>query len=235
MRAMFLYLLLSGLVVAGEATVDFQMCVAREEHDDVIEMLKRSRAIIEEVNLTSLSIKSVRMLEVLDKSGYGERVLSDCDVNGMNLWLIAAQNGQLDILRYLGRKGAEVNYKDDYGRTALYYSGGNTNSECVKFLIERGAYVDCQNSVGVSPLIFAIQEGAVSSVELLLSVGAQTNLKDSAGKSALDYAMMEPSVGYVPYSAHIKIKEMLVANAEAKRLKVKVNPTGQPKHGEDQR
>lgn len=51
----------------------------------------------------------------------------------------AAQNGTFDQLVYLVDLGFQINYRDDFGRTALMYAVQNGDLEKTTFLLEKGS------------------------------------------------------------------------------------------------
>nr|BAN81931.1 transient receptor potential A5 channel [Solenopsis invicta] len=55
---------------------------------------------------------------------------------------MAAWQGNIDLLKQLHEKGADINSKDKIGRCALYYAVYNGNTEVTKWLLEHGGDVD---------------------------------------------------------------------------------------------
>src|SRR5688572_26462940 len=83
------------------------------------------------------------------------------DVNargrGGETWLHAyCREGMFDEVRAAVSAGAEVNARDDSGRTALHYAVGSNRREAaramVELLIGAGADVNAADSSGVTPL-----------------------------------------------------------------------------------
>ena len=56
----------------------------------------------------------------------------------------ASYNGQLEVVKYLVEQGADIHAKNDY---ALRYSSENGYLEIVKYLIEQGAYINALNDL----------------------------------------------------------------------------------------
>ena len=91
--------------------------------------------------------------------------------------LIAAQDGDLEVVKRLIGEKANIETKDDYGRTALHVAAENEQAEVATFLVEAGADLEARtdNALRVywqsTPLMIAAQWG---STPLLLAV-AQRN------------------------------------------------------------
>ena len=119
-------------------------------------------------------------IEILDKAGE-------------NAMMMAALNGDIDIVKQLIAKDAEVNKK---GWAPLHYAAANGNDDIVKLLLDHDAYIDAGSPNGTTPLMMASRGGHVSTVKLLLDSGADLNVKNQLGLTALDFAKQykEPDV-----------------------------------------
>jgi ankyrin repeat protein len=83
----------------------------------------------------------------------------------------AAKDGNTDAVCYLLSKGADINARDDNGRTALSYAVESGNLDLARTLIERGVEVP-------SELLFkAIMGSHVEMLKLLVSTGVDVNIK----------------------------------------------------------
>ena len=89
-----------------------------------------------------------------------------------DLW--AASSGQdLDEVKRLVAKGADVNRRDASGSTALLHAAMAGNQGIVKFLISKGAEINIkERSMGLSPISAAAANGHESVVKLLIEMGA---------------------------------------------------------------
>jgi hypothetical protein len=119
-------------------------------------------------------------IEILDKAGE-------------NAMMLAALNDDIDIVKLLIAKDAEVNKK---GWAPLHYAAANGNDAIVKLLLDHDAYVDTGSPNGTTPLMMAARGGHISTVKLLLDSGADLNVKNQIGMTALDFAKRykEPDV-----------------------------------------
>lgn len=87
--------------------------------------------------------------------------------------LLAASEGRLDAVRYLLDQGADVNARDERGRSALTEAAFYDNIAVVKELILRGADLNAVSDEGTA-LDIAIDTKHDSVVELLKHYGART-------------------------------------------------------------
>jgi uncharacterized protein len=115
------------------------------------------------------------------------------DKAGENAMMMAALTGDIDIVKQLIAKDAEVNKK---GWAPLHYAAANGNDDIVKLLLDHDAYIDTASPNGTTPLMMAARGGHVSTVKLLLDSGADLNVKNQLGLTALDFAKTykEPDV-----------------------------------------
>ncbi|HEY1997311.1 ankyrin repeat domain-containing protein [Paraburkholderia sp.] len=115
------------------------------------------------------------------------------DKAGENAMMLAALNGDMNMVQLLIGKDAEVNKK---GWAPLHYAAANGHDDIVKLLLDHSAYVDAGSPNGTTPLMMAARGGHVSTVKLLLDNGADLNVKNQIGMNALDFARQykEPDV-----------------------------------------
>ncbi|RDK03870.1 ankyrin repeat domain-containing protein [Paraburkholderia lacunae] len=115
------------------------------------------------------------------------------DKAGENAMMMAALNGDIDFVKLLIAKDAEVSKK---GWTPLHYAAANGHDDIVKLLLDHSAYIDAGSPNGTTPLMMAARGGHVSTVKLLLDNGADLTVKNQIGLTALDFAKTykEPDV-----------------------------------------
>lgn len=88
--------------------------------------------------------------------------------------LSAAAKGNVEAVKALLDKGADVNAKSPYGVTPLWLSARRGHTAVVKLLLERGADPNARENVNRStPLGWAAWKGHVEVVKLLLDRGAE--------------------------------------------------------------
>ena len=100
---------------------------------------------------------------------------------------MAAQRGDVEKVRTLLEKGADINYKDDIvlGHTPLTIAAAWGHTEVVSLLLDHGASVDQQNEDGVSALQCAASTTKSEMVKLLLDRKADVNHRDKIGRTPL--------------------------------------------------
>jgi hypothetical protein len=103
----------------------------------------------------------------------------------INELFVASQKGNIEVLRLLLDKGAQVDLTANDGTTSLMIASQYGHVEIVKLLLDKGANVDLQTSEGVSALIKASELGRVDVIKLLLENGANPNLSRKDGTTAL--------------------------------------------------
>ena len=107
---------------------------------------------------------------------------------GVTLLMQASFRGDLDIVKLLLNKGANVNLKNSYGESALAWAARGRHPEIVDVLLERGGDVDTREESGRTPLMDAAGTGDLDVVTYLLGKGASVNAKDSNGTTPLMFA-----------------------------------------------
>jgi len=95
---------------------------------------------------------------------------------------IAARSGNLNIARYLIRKGANKNADNTADQTPLHLAVQAGHTSLVRFLLVKGSDSDTEDNQGHKPLFYA-EEG--SEMQWVLSVGPGLEDKDYRGFTAL--------------------------------------------------
>ena len=122
----------------------------------------------------------------------------DIDVNhrtpdGNTALMYASKDGKTEIVQLLLLKGAEPNYVDCEGNTALIKacSRRERKTEIVNILLNMGAALNHFNNKGKTALIIACMRGQrnIPMICNLLSKGADPNHIDNNGYTALYYSM----------------------------------------------
>jgi hypothetical protein len=97
--------------------------------------------------------------------------------------IVAARKSNVEAVKTLLAKGADVNAKTEYGATPLFFACDRGNIEIVKILIDAGADVNITDKFYKSPPVFwAVNKDHGEIAKLLLEKGART--KESVMLSA---------------------------------------------------
>ena len=90
-------------------------------------------------------------------------------LEGQNLILKFASNGNLDMIQLLVEFGATLSLADAAGITALMKATQNGHFEIVSFLLKSGAEINSTDSKGTTALVYAAKFGHIDILQLLLS------------------------------------------------------------------
>jgi ankyrin repeat protein len=93
-----------------------------------------------------------------------------------------------EFVKWLVEQGLDINTKDYYGRTPLFYQMHRGN---LALFIELGADVNAKAKYGDTPLHFAADYGTADSVKLLLKHGADLEAEDDMGLTPLAYCLAQ--------------------------------------------
>ncbi|KAM9365895.1 kinase D-interacting substrate of 220 kDa B [Pholidichthys leucotaenia] len=119
---------------------------------------------VEEENLAALRAHLDRFKEVDGRSDNGQTPL-----------MLAAEQGSLEIVQELIRRGANVNLDDVDCWSALISAAKEGHVEVVRELLENSAYIEHRDMGGWTALMWATYKGRVEVTQLLLDNGANAN------------------------------------------------------------
>ena len=94
-----------------------------------------------------------------------------------------------DRVRFLIKKGADVNKRDSGGFTPLDSAARGRSATLIEILVEAGADPNTPDADGFFPLLHAINRNHVPSVEMLAKKGANLELKTKQGITPLSWAL----------------------------------------------
>ncbi len=118
------------------------------------------------------------------------------------LFIDAARDGDVDVVRAALAAGASVNRVKRWGRTALSWASSRDRTAVVDVLLAAGADANQADKKGDTVLIMASYKGRAAVVRALLAAGADVNKANDNGTTALLLAS---------YSGHTAVVEMLLA------------------------
>ncbi|XP_053317992.1 protein phosphatase 1 regulatory subunit 12A [Spea bombifrons] len=108
------------------------------------------------------------------------------------VFLAACSSGDSEEVLKLLDRGADINYANVDGLTALHQACIDDNLDMVKFLVENGASINQPDNEGWIPLHAAASCGYLDIAEYLISRGANVGAVNSEGDTPLDIAEEEP-------------------------------------------
>ncbi|XP_043118844.1 kinase D-interacting substrate of 220 kDa B isoform X5 [Puntigrus tetrazona] len=120
---------------------------------------------VEEENLSAVKAHLDKYREVDTRSENGQTAL-----------MLASEQGSLEIVQELIRRGANVNLDDIDCWTALISAAKEGHTEVVKELLENNANVEHRDMGGWSALMWAAYKGRAEVARLLLEKGANPNI-----------------------------------------------------------
>jgi ankyrin repeat protein len=100
----------------------------------------------------------------------------------------ACESGDYAATRSLIEAGVDVNYKDTFGNTALFYSALRSHIDVMRLLLTAGADVGTTNLDGSPPLMAAVLSGKLEPVQILLHSGASPAISNNHGYTPLQAA-----------------------------------------------
>ncbi|XP_072119920.1 ankyrin repeat and KH domain-containing protein 1 isoform X6 [Mobula birostris] len=153
------------------------MEASREGHEEMVALLLAQGANInaqtEETQETALTLACCGgFLEVADfliKAG------ADIELGCSTPLMEAAQEGHLELVKYLLASGANVHATTATGDTALTYACENGHTDVADVLLQAGADLEHESEGGRTPLMKAARAGHLCTVQFLISKGANVN------------------------------------------------------------
>jgi hypothetical protein len=140
----------------------------------------------------------VEELGALKKAGF----------DGTTPVVVAAWNGHVSFVRYLGKLGADVNKADTAGLSPLFIAALNGHLDVVQCLLkEFGADVNQPAVEGITPLMAVAGDGNLAMVQCLgKEHGADVNIADQSDATAVMIAAR---------NGHLDVVQCLVAELRA--------------------
>ncbi|CAN0125448.1 unnamed protein product [Lampetra planeri] len=129
----------------------------------------------------------------LDPDRLGRRFLSRfAKMTGSRGQQLADELGDLELLL---RRGADVNYIDRHGQTALHEAAGMCSVDVVRFLVERGAHVNRVDHHGCRPLHVAAAADQADIVNFLMDAAALVEAQNEGElQTAVHYAARHDAI-----------------------------------------
>lgn len=114
--------------------------------------------------------------------------INECWKDGITGLMLAAIDGNFQLVSYLLDNRAEIDRVTDMKWTALMFAAMAGKTDCVGLLIARGANVTLINVAGESALTLACIAGSHECVSILIKSGADINIIDNFNWSPIQIA-----------------------------------------------
>ena len=102
----------------------------------------------------------------------------------MKLMWNCGTNGDVTTLVAQMKKGLDINYQNEEGRTILMRAAKRDHKDVVRILVDNGADVNKRDLNGKTALMGAAKKGNKTIVKKLMEAGADLNIQDVKGRTA---------------------------------------------------
>ncbi len=131
------------------------------------------------------------------KDNHGETALDWTSNNEVKKWLrehVAINNDNMfkaahdqnwTLVKKLVEKGADLQAKDNSGRTVLHFAAMSGDLDTVKWLVEKGADLQAKDNEGLTVLHWAANYGRLDTIKWLVEKGADVNARTNLGSTTL--------------------------------------------------
>jgi serine/threonine-protein phosphatase 6 regulatory ankyrin repeat subunit B len=135
--------------------------------------------------------------------------MSKAQKPGPGAFINAVRFSNIETMKDMLARGADVNEKDNVHNTALMYAAGRRHyTQVVRLLLDNGASIDEKNNNGNTALINAVSMENAEIVRLLIDNNASLGIRNGRGYTAQDIAEVK---------GFSQIARMLKEAAEARR------------------
>lgn len=118
------------------------------------------------------------------------------------LWINAAADGQVEVVRFLCDAGADVSDRDTQGGTALIIAAAKWQLAVVRLLSDAGANLSDRDGEGWTVLMTAAGDGHLDVVRFLCDAGADLSACDDNGRTTLTAAATTGHLEVVRFLIH---------------------------------
>ncbi|PIK60415.1 putative ankyrin repeat and KH domain-containing protein mask [Apostichopus japonicus] len=195
------------------------MEAAREGHEEMVALLLAQNADInaqtEETQETALTLACCGGF--LEVAKFLIEVEADIELGCSTPLMEASQEGQVELVKFLLSKGANVHATTATGDTALTYACENGHTEVASYLLDAGADLEHESEGGRTPLMKAARAGHFCSVRFLISKGADVNRATTNN----DHTVLSLACA----GGHLSVVELLLNHNADPSHKLKDNST----------
>lgn len=195
------------------------MEAAREGHEEMVALLLAQGADInaqtEETQETALTLACCGGF--LEVAKFLIEVEADIELGCSTPLMEASQEGQVELVKFLLSKGANVHATTATGDTALTYACENGHTDVASLLLDAGADLEHESEGGRTPLMKAARAGHFCSVRFLISKGADVNRATTNN----DHTVLSLACA----GGHLPVVELLLSHGADPSHKLKDNST----------
>lgn len=120
--------------------------------------------------------------------------------------MVAAQKGQIDVVKQLLSDGTEVNEPNWEGETALMWASENGHLEIVELLIQTGADIKLKTKYGWTALLYAVCQNRLKIAGLLIAEGSELETKGGGIGGYKTTPLEQAALGGYPEMVELLIK-----------------------------
>ena len=157
------------------------------------------------------------------KAVFNECELNAYDRRSFNKPALSFYDVPLELMDWLIAQGADVNVKDEYDRTPLYYHAQVNNVEKVALLLEKGADIESKAAYDETPLFGAGYHPEVTA--LLIAKGANIKAKDNKNHNPMEamlYSVQSIDISKAAKTAELYLKAGLKPNKFTKEQVIRI-------------
>ncbi|XP_022091038.1 ankyrin repeat and KH domain-containing protein mask-like isoform X2 [Acanthaster planci] len=195
------------------------MEAAREGHEEMVALLLAQGANInaqtEETQETALTLACCGGF--LDVAKFLIEVGADIELGCSTPLMEAAQEGHVELVKFLLSKNANVRAVTATGDTALTYACENGHTDVADVLLAAWADLEHESEGGRTPLMKAARAGHICTVQYLISKGAEVNRATTNN----DHTVLSLACA----GGHLRVVELLLEHAANPSHKLKDNST----------
>ena len=132
--------------------------------------------------------KNNRLLRIADKKS----VKDSKETKVIDDFIDAARIGDFKLVSRFIANGINVNVKDPYSRTPIYFAASNGHEDVVKLLLDYGADIKLKDTIKEwTPLHVAAASQTPQVVELLILSGADLKARDKGGRTPYHLSFLD--------------------------------------------
>lgn len=126
--------------------------------------------------LRLVTTNNITKVEHLLEQGASANVVMQ-DKNRRSALILATAAGHIGSVKALINSGADIEYQDSAGLTALSWSVIRKKNKLTEYLLSVNANANTLDNRSITPLMFAVGTGNIKIVEMLVKSNAQLNAK----------------------------------------------------------